>query len=91
MIRGTKSDSSADRKPRFKVRDQVTIVGPDPHKGRIGVVIQVISSPVVFSYRYDVRFSDGTSARYFGFQLELVETQSTEFCVRRDPRENKNQ
>jgi hypothetical protein len=65
------------RTPRFSVGDKVRIVGVDANRGRLGVVVQVLESPTDFVHRYEVRFSEEVSARYFGFQLELFQAQSS--------------
>ena len=64
------------RVPRFGVGDDVKVIGIDAHKGTLGVVVQVVVSRRDFVHRYDVRFSDGSTTRYFGFQLESAQSKS---------------
>jgi len=65
-------DLSFSRAPRFKLGDQVVVVGPSTHHAKEGVVTDVIEASGDFVYRYCVRFSDESSARFFGFELDLV-------------------
>jgi hypothetical protein len=69
-----RKDSEPDlrRVPRFDAGDYVRVIGVDPNKGKVGAVRNVVESHQDFVHRYDVQFSDGASARYFGFQLELL-------------------
>jgi len=71
---GNRSDSHRAA-PRFQEGDQIRVVGPDPNSGRQGVVIHVLEREHDFVHRYDVRFLDGTTSRYFGFQLELIQSE----------------
>jgi hypothetical protein len=64
------------RVPRFGVGDDVKVIGIDAQKGKLGVVVRVVVSHRDFVHRYDVRFSDGSTSRYFGFQLESVHAKS---------------
>ncbi|HYR82774.1 MAG TPA: hypothetical protein VE422_01700 [Terriglobia bacterium] len=66
---------SAPAGPRFKIGDNIKVVGPGEHLGKQGVVVDVVEpSTGDFVYRYRVRFSDGTSPRFFGFELESVQS-----------------
>ena len=65
---------SAPGGPRFKIGDHIKVVGPGMHLGKNGVVAEiVVPSAGDFVYRYGVRFSDETSARFFGFELDAVD------------------
>ena len=64
------------RTPQFRVGDKVVVINPCPDKGEQGIVIQVSGGTWDFVYRYDVQFADGTSKRYFGFEIEFVLSQS---------------
>jgi len=63
--------------PLFRVGDQVRVLGPGPRKGSSGVVIEVITGSLDYVHRYLVRFDDGTTIKYFGFELEFIEQGST--------------
>ena len=62
---------------RFKVGDQVTLIGVGPLKGKQGVVVEVLEGALDFVYRYHVRLNDGTQVRCFGFELQLVQNESS--------------
>jgi hypothetical protein len=64
------------RTPRFAVGDEVRVVTPGSDKNKTGAVTVVTEHAGDFVHRYEVRFSDGTSKRYFGFELEPVLSQS---------------
>jgi hypothetical protein len=59
------------------VGDQVKIVIPGLDKGKQGLVIQLIGHAGDFVYRYEVRFGDGTTKRYFGFEIDRIPPQSS--------------
>jgi len=59
--------------PLFRAGDQVRILGPGPQKGNSGVVVEVITGSLDYVHRYLVRFNEGTTFKYFGFELELIE------------------
>lgn len=59
--------------PRFKVGDQVDVVGPGGHRGKEGVLTEVVATSGGYVYRYRVRFPDGSSASFFGFELSEKE------------------
>src|SRR5215510_1268442 len=59
--------------PPFHVGDQVIFVGPGAHKGKHGSVVAVIEGSVDLVHRYQVRLSDGTHVRCFGFELQLLD------------------
>ena len=58
--------------PRFKIGDGVMVLTPGSDKGKNGVVSGVIGHTGDFVYRYDVLFPDGTSKRFFGFEIDLI-------------------
>jgi hypothetical protein len=62
------TDSFEKKRPRFEIGDEVTVVGPGPNKHKQGAVAKIVQG-FDSIYRYDVIFSDGTQARYFGFEL----------------------
>jgi hypothetical protein len=71
------SESNFKRVARFRVGDRVQIVGVDPRKGQQGTVVRIFATPGDYVCRYEVRFADETAiSRYFGFQLELVQSKS---------------
>lgn len=59
-----------DRMPRFKVGDHVVVLNPVSDRGKLGVVIHVSEHAGDFVHRYSVKFDDGSSKRYFGFELD---------------------
>lgn len=64
-------DIPVPRGPRFQVGDQVQAIGPgNAHRGKRGVVVEVIGPAADLVYRYRVRFLDGTSETFFGFELQ---------------------
>jgi hypothetical protein len=65
-----------DRPQKFRVGDYVIVVNPSVDKGKRGNVVQVSSHLGDFVYRYDVRFADGTSKRFFGFEIDFALSQS---------------
>ena len=71
------SEMPSNRTPQFLVGDQVRIVIPGLDKGKRGMIIQLINHAGDFVYRYEVRFGDGTTKRYFGFEIGLVSQHST--------------
>ena len=62
----------SDPTPRFKVGDRVAVTGPSVHRGKEGIVMQIIGSAGDVVYRYRVRLSEGTKGTFFGFELELI-------------------
>lgn len=48
------------------------VTGPGIHHDRQGLVMEVIEPHAVLVYRYRVRFTDGTAATVFGFELEKL-------------------
>jgi hypothetical protein len=62
--------------PRFQVGDQVIFVGIGAQRRKLGGVIGVIEGSLDHVHRYDVRLSDGTCIRCFGFELELIQDES---------------
>ena len=65
-----------DRPQTFKVGDYVIVVNPGVDRGKRGIVVQVSGHPGDFVYRYDVQFADGTSKRFFGFEIDSALSQS---------------
>jgi hypothetical protein len=64
-------DAPLIRGPRFKQGDRVEAVGPgNIHRGKIGVVVEVLQPTSDLIYRYRVEFPDGTVGTFFGFELE---------------------
>jgi hypothetical protein len=70
------TDPGTVKPPRFKVGDKVKVVGPvvDSNRGMQGIVAELL--PVDVVYRYRVRFSDGATRIYFGFELDHVSAES---------------
>ena len=64
------------RTPQFQIGDRVVVVNPGSDKGKQGIVIHVSGGAGDFVYRYRVQFEDGTSKKYFGFEIEFVLSQS---------------
>jgi hypothetical protein len=63
------------RTARFKVGDDVTVIGPGIHRNKHGFVVEVIEpSTGDFVYRYVARFGDGTAATFFGFELQISQS-----------------
>ena len=60
------------KRPRFEVGNRVRAVAPtNPHRGKEGVIVEIIELPGDKIYRYAVRFDDGTTDMLFGFELQL--------------------
>jgi hypothetical protein len=64
-------------KPRFTIGDQIILVSPGFHSGQQGNVIGIIESAADHLYRYHIRFSDGRSATFFAFDLQLDRTEGS--------------
>jgi hypothetical protein len=61
---------SQPRQPKFKAGDTVIVTGPGHYRDKEGVVTGVIKPTAGDNvHRYRVRFSDRTSATFFGFEL----------------------
>ena len=59
--------------PQFAVDDRVIALALDnQHRGEYGVVVEVVGPGSDFVYRYHVRFRDGTTCAFFGFELDKV-------------------
>jgi hypothetical protein len=54
----------------FNVGDQVRVVSPTPERGKQGILVEVMEPLGDLVYRYRVRFNDGSSQKFFGFELE---------------------
>jgi len=68
--------SQPSRSPRFNVGDPVLMTAPGRDHGKNGVVTEIVeSSGGDFVYRYRVRFLDGSSGKFFGFELELRDSR----------------
>jgi len=63
------TDLSSNHPARFKPGDLVQVVGPGPRSRDEGEVVDVVRG-FDYIHRYHVRFSDGSSARFFGFELQ---------------------
>jgi len=70
------SDRPAGRAPRFKIGDEVIVVGLGTYRGKRGVVVHVTAHSGDFVHRYEVRLSDGTIIRFFGFELKFAISES---------------
>jgi len=58
--------------PRFRVGDQVKVVGfATAYRGEVGVVSEVMLDSRV--YRYRVLFTDDASCTFYGFELQTSE------------------
>jgi len=62
------------RKPRFNLGDPVIVTVPGLHRDRHGIVMEIIVPGAGVVYRYRVRFTDGSAATFFGFELAAPET-----------------
>ena len=58
------------RQPIFKLGDRVVVTVPGVHRDRHGGVTEIVKPRAGDVYRYRVRFTDGTTATFFGFELE---------------------
>jgi hypothetical protein len=59
------------RQPRFKVGDRIVVVGPgNAKRGERGVVVEILEPFEVSVYRFVVQFGDGTTDRFFSFDLQ---------------------
>jgi hypothetical protein len=70
------SESVAKRTTVLRIGDMVRIVGLDSRRDSTGVVTAVLANSYDPIHRYEVRFSDGTTTRYFSFELSLVRGES---------------
>ena len=61
------------RTPRFKIGDGVIVICPGIYRYKQGLVLEIIEPSGDFVYRYRVRLADGTSATFFGFELDIKE------------------
>lgn len=67
------TDSSLPSRPILSIGNPVLVVGPGSHTNLSGTVIEVVGSPVNAVRRYRVRFADGSSGIFFGFELNLID------------------
>jgi len=63
--------------PQFTIGDEVKVVGPHRYSGMQGVLVQVTLSSRDGVHRYEVRLSDGSTTKFFGFELQLLRDQSS--------------
>ncbi len=68
--------SSKSRAPRFKIGQHVRVIGPSADRGRQGIVSEIAEGRLDYVHRYKIAFSDGKSKTFFGFELELVQSDS---------------
>ena len=61
------------RSPKFKLGDHVVVVVPGVHRDRRGLIAEILQHAGDFVYRYRVRFAEGASELFFGFELTLIE------------------
>ena len=59
--------------PKFKPGDRVVVTGPGVHRERRGLVNEIVRRTGDLVYRYRVRFPDGATEVFFGFELALNE------------------
>ena len=70
------ADAGGPRGPLFKVGQTTKVSTPGIHTGKRGVLTEIIQPKGGdYVYRYRVRFPDGNSGTFFGFELELSEEQ----------------
>ena len=69
----TSRNAFVNPEPRFKAGDQVIVTGLGSHRGKDGVIREVLNHWGDFVYRYRVDFGDGTPTVFFGFELKLKE------------------
>jgi len=62
------------RVPRFKIGDGVVIICPGTYHYKYGFVMEIVEPSGDFVYRYRVRFADGTSSTFFGFELDIKDS-----------------
>jgi hypothetical protein len=71
------ADASRSRGPRFTVGQTTKVATPGIHTGKRGVLAEIIQPRAGdYVYRYRVRFPDGSSGTFFGFELEVSDEQS---------------
>jgi hypothetical protein len=63
-------------KPRFKLGDQIVVNVTGTHRNRQGLVVEVIAPRSGDIYRYRARFTNRTTAIFFGFELTAKESSS---------------
>jgi hypothetical protein len=71
------ADSSLPARPTLSIGDRVLVVGLGLHTNWSGMVTEVVGSPVNAVRRYRVRFADGSSGIFFGFELNLIDRSQT--------------
>ncbi len=64
------SGRAFSKKPRFEVGNRVIAVALDHRRGKRGVVVKLVEPGPDLVYRYQVRFNDGSTSTFFGFELE---------------------
>jgi hypothetical protein len=60
-------------KSQIQTGDHVDVVVPGIHRDRRGLIAEILQHAGDFVYRYRVRFADGASELFFGFELTLIE------------------
>ena len=71
-----------EKAPPFKIGDTIRIISPTADRDNRGVVVEVLPVLGDFVYRYLVRFSDGVVRKFFGFELELDDSDSATLSTR---------
>jgi hypothetical protein len=67
------SKQGFNKRPGYSVGDSVIAVGPsNAYRGKQGVVVEIIEPGGDLVYRYVVRFGDGSTGTFFGFELQLL-------------------
>jgi len=56
----------------LRLSTKVRVISPISDFGKEGIVVEVLDPLGDMNYRYSVRFGDGTVAKFFRFELELV-------------------
>jgi len=58
--------------PTFDIGERVRITFPGTHRGKEGLVTEVVNHKGDYVYRYRIRFHDGETATLFEFELQRV-------------------
>jgi hypothetical protein len=56
-------------RPAFSIGERVTVTFPGAHRGKHGLVMDVVDHKGDFVFRYRVRLQDGDAATFFEFEL----------------------
>jgi len=70
------ANSSRSRAPRFRIGQHVRVIGPSIDRDRQGIVSEIAEGRLDYVHRYKIAFSDGKSKTFFGFELELIQSDS---------------